>query len=125
MNIIKRITQCIKYQSVTIKLPYYITKILRAHEQAKDIEFEKFIIDSLKNHWMICSSKSHTQNSQGEILTLKIPRLLMLQIWWTAKAERTAISNIATEALSFSIPILMEEIQAQEDYRIEFEQQEN
>lgn len=54
-------------------------------------------------------------------IKLQLSPYLISVLRCKALITKTSVSKIANKALSFSFPVLLEEIQAQEDYRLEVE----
>ena len=87
-----------------------------------NIERNKFISDSIKNHIDYVTIGPGGDNTSPTVeLEVLIPILLALKLWWKAWKTKTSVSNIVNEALAFSIPCLMEQNQAREDFRWEVE----
>lgn len=87
-----------------------------------NIERNKFIVDSIKNHIDYVTTGPGGDNTSPTVeLEVQIPILLALKLWWKSWKTKTSISSMVNEALSFSIPCLMEQNQAREDFRWEVE----
>ena len=86
------------------------------------IERNKFIADSIKNHLDYVTTGPGGDNTSPTVeLEVQIPILLALKLWWKALITQTSISNIVNEALAFSVSLLLEQNQAQENLRLEVE----
>lgn len=101
--------------------PFFVTT-MNWFENAEYAERNKFIEDSIKNHIDYFRTGAGDDNvSQSVKLEVQISTFLVLKLWWVALINRTSISAVVNEVLAFSIPVILEEIQAQEDYRLEVE----
>jgi len=80
------------------------------------------VSNSLKQYLLSDAKPDIYPSSNTVGLTLRLPYLLLIKLWWKAKKNSCTISQIVTEALGFSIPVLLDEIQAQEEYRLELAQ---
>ena len=87
-----------------------------------NIERNKFIADSIKNHIDYVTIGPGGDNTSPTVeLEVLIPILLALKLWWKALITQTSISNIVNEALAFLVSLLLEQNQAQENLRLEVE----
>ena len=87
-----------------------------------NIERNKFIPDSIKNHIDYVTIGPGGDNTSPTVeLEVLIPILLALKLWWKALITQTSISNIVNEALAFLVSLLLEQNQAQENLRLEVE----
>ena len=87
-----------------------------------NIERNKFIADSIKNHIDYVTIGPGGDNTSRTVeLEVLIPILLALKLWWKALITQTSISNIVNEALAFLVSLLLEQNQAQENLRLEVE----
>lgn len=99
-----------------------ITEIINSFKEEGYIELDKFIENSISNHIDNVKTEQRYDNISHSVpLEVKIPILLALRLWWKALITKTSVSNIVNEALAFSIPLLLEQDQEQEDYRLEVE----
>lgn len=121
MRILKKLLHQLTTQEFTINLPYYVTKTLQAHEQAGDIELNKFVFNSIRKNAWYCSGESHLSHVQMIPIVVRLPRLMMWQIRWSALSNHTTVSSIVAEALSYSISHLLCELKTMENYRLEME----
>ena len=86
------------------------------------IKRNKFIAESIKNHLDYVTTGPGGDNTSPTVeLEVQIPILLALKLWWKALITQTSISNIVNEALAFSVSLLLEQNQAQENLRLEVE----
>ena len=108
-----------------LQLSCYLMTTLSWYETEGFIELNKFIVDSIKNHidYEVTGQGDNT-TSQTVNIEVLIPILLALKLWWKVLKNKTSISSIVNEALSFSTLCLIEQIQAQEDCRLEMELEE-
>lgn len=89
---------------------------------SENLELNKFIEDSIKNHINYVTTGPGDDNiSHAVEFEAQISIFLALKLWWVALINKTTISSIVNEALAFSIPVLLEQNQAQEDFRLEAE----
>ena len=102
-------------------IPPYLVTTMAWYEDAGYIERNEFIADSIRNHIDYVTGPGGNNTSPTVELEVQIPALLTLKLWWIARRNKTSISNIVNEALSFSIPNLLELNQAREDFRWEIE----
>ena len=109
-------------EEITLDLPSSMTNLLTSYVLSGDIELETFVSNSLKQYLSTDINPTVYPSSNTVGLTLRLPYLLLIKLWWIAKKNSCTISQITTEALGFSIPVLLEEIQAREDYRLELAQ---
>ena len=111
--------------NLTLTLSVYLKTILKLYEKEGFIELNKFIVDSIKNHidYEVTGQGDNTASQTVNIEVL-IPILLALKLWWKVLKNKTSISSIVNEALSFSTLCLIEQIQAQENYRLAVELEE-
>ena len=87
-----------------------------------NIERNKFISDSIKNHIDYVTIGPGGDNTSPTVeLEVLIPILLALKLWWKALITQTSISNIFNEALAFLVSLLLEQNQAQENLRLQVE----
>lgn len=121
---IKKLQRMLTTAEITLDLPSSITNLLMDYALNGDIELEKFVSNSLREYLSLGSNPITSLSNNTATLILRLPRLLVLKLWWNAQRNSCTISQIAAEALGFSIPILLDEIQAQEDYRLELSQEE-
>ena len=124
MNFIELLKQDFTTQQEVIQLPYYLTSTLKGYEKAGDIDMEDFIISSTKN--FLENSGRLTKNNIGELnfnntlpLLIHIPITLSLRLWWIGLRLKVTKSELIHEALGHSISMLMDRVEAQEDYMIE------
>ncbi len=109
-------------KEITLDLPISMTNLLNEYVLSGDIELEPFVSNSL-NQYLLSDINPDTYPINRTVsLIIRLHYLLLLKLWWKAKKNCCTISQIATDALGFSIPALLEEMQAQEDYRLELAQ---
>ena len=108
-----------------LQLSRYLMTTLSWYETEGFIELNNFIVDSIKNHsdYEVTGQGDNT-TSQTVNIEVLIPILLALKLWWKVLKNKTSISSIVNEALSFSTLCLIEQIQAQENYRLAVELEE-
>ena len=109
-------------KEITVDLPSSMTNLLNEYVLSGDIELEKFVCNSLKQYLLLDINHTVYPNNNTAGLILRLPCILVLKLWCKAIRYRCTVSEIVTEALGFSIPVLLDEIQAQEDYSIELTQ---
>lgn len=118
-NLLKHITSI----EVTLNLPLYVTNTLSEYVLSGYVDWDKFITNSIRNYLLTNMSPTKLENSQTIFTTVNLPYPLAIQLWWRAKKNNVTPSEIVAEALAFSVPVLLDELQAQEDYRIELSQE--
>ncbi len=121
----KELQQKLTTKEVTLDLPSSMTNLLADYASRGDIELEPFVSNSVKQYLLLDINPTVYPNSNTVGLIIRLPYSLLLKLWWKAKKNSCTISQIATEALIFSIFILLGEMQAQEDYSIELAAQED
>ena len=122
---IKELQRKLTTKEITVDLPSSITNLLNEYVLSGDIELEPFVSNSVKQYLLLDINPTVYPNSNTVGLIIRLPYSLLLKLWWKAKKNSCTISQIATEALIFSIFILLGEMQAQEDYSIELAAQED
>lgn len=122
---IKVLKQNLTTVEIGFDLPSSITNLLMNYALKGDIELEKFVSNSIKNYLSLDINPSTPLSHNSVTLILKLPLSLVIQLWRKSKMNRGKISQIVSEALSFSIPVFLDGIQAMEDYRIELSKGEN
>lgn len=122
---IKVLKQNLTTVEIGFDLPSSITNLLMNYALKGDIELEKFVSNSIKNYLSLDINPSTPLSHNSVTLILRLPLSLVIQLWRKSKMNRGKISQIVSEALSFSIPVFLDEIQTMEDYRIELSKGEN
>lgn len=122
---IKVLKQNLTTVEIGFDLPSSITNLLMNYALKGDIELEKFVSNSIKNYLSLDINPSTPLSHNSVTLILRLPLSLVIQLWRKSKMNRGKISQIVSEALSFSIPVFLDEIQAMEDCRIELSKGEN
>ena len=125
MLYIKKLQRILTTVEIGFDLPSSITNLLMDYALKGDIELEKFVSNSIKNYLSLDINPSTPLSHNSVTLILRLPLSLVIQLWRKSKMNRGKISQIVSEALSFSIPVFLDEIQAMEDYRIEISKGEN
>ena len=119
---IKELQRKLTTKEITVDLPSSMTNLLTSYVLTGDIELERFVSNSL-NQYLLSDKKPDIYPINRTVgLIIRLPYSLLIKLWWLAKKNSCTISQIVTEALGFSIPVLLDEIQAQEDYSIELAQ---
>ena len=107
---------------LTLQLSNSVVTLLQESIETESVELNRFIEDSIKNHLdFLTTGPGGDSTSPTVKLEVQISTLLAFKLWWKAFINKTSISNIVNEALSLSIPCLLEQNQAQIDYRLEVE----
>lgn len=119
---LKELQQKLTTKKITLDLPSSMTNLLTNYALSGEIELEKFVCNSLKQYLLLDINHTVYPNNNTAGLILRLPCILVLKLWCKAIRYRCTVSEIVTEALGFSIPVLLDEIQAQEDYSIELTQ---
>lgn len=103
-------------------LSNYIVTTMDWYEKEGFIERNKFIENSIRNHSSYVTTDSGSNIASPSVgIEVQVSILLALKLWRKALTTRTSISSIVNEALAFSLPCLMEQNQAQEEFRLEIE----
>ena len=124
-DFLRTLQQKLTTKEVTLDLPSSMTNLLNEYLLSGEIEIEPFVSNSL-NQYLLSDKKPDIYPINRTVgLIIRLPYSLLLKLWWKAKKYRCTVSEIATEALIFSIFILLGEMQAQEDYSIELAAQED
>ena len=113
-----------RYKELKLILPYYIVRTLEAYHSSNDIELDGFIISSIKRYLAPAGAYSYVgtltpSRSRHEELTVKLPVLLWFKLWWLRVRYKANASQVVYEALGHSIPLLLDRLDAQEEYYIE------
>lgn len=105
-----------------LQLLRYLATTLNCYVEEGYIELNKFITDSIKNHIDYVSTEpGNSLTSPTVDVEVQLPMLLAFKLCWKALTNKTLISSIVNEALSFTIPCLLEQEQEREDYGLEVE----
>lgn len=121
MNICKMIER-LSITKFLLKLPKSVAVLLQESIESENIERNSFIENSIKQHLKYVITGPGGDNTSPTVeIEVQISTSLALKLWWVALINKTSVSAVVNEALAFSIPVLLEEIQAQEDYRLEIE----
>lgn len=121
-DFIRTLQQKLTTKEITLDLPISMTNLLNEYVLSGDIELEPFVSNSLNQYLLSDINPDIYPINRTVGLIIRLPYSLLLKLWWKAKKNSCTISQIVTEALGFSIPALLEEMQAQEDYRLELAQ---
>ena len=120
---LNELQQKLTTKAVTLNLPSSMTNLLNEYVLSGDIELETFVSNSVKQYLLLDINPTVYPSNNTVGLILRLPCILLLKLWWLAKKNSCTISQIVTEALGFSIPLLLDEMQAQEEYRLELTQE--
>lgn len=106
-----------------IELPYIVIKILRNEEKAGFVNFNQFIELSITDLLETSSTNFDTNlNLSNRIpVAIQISGQTAFRLGGHALLTNNSVSDIVSEVLGYSIPVLLDELQAQEDYRLEVE----
>lgn len=121
-----KLTNLLKYvttKNVSLNLPLYISNTLSEYALNGYVDWDKFITNSTKNYLLTNMRPTILKGTPTIFTSANLPFTLAIQLWWRARKNNVTQSEIVAEALSFSIPILLDELQAQEDYRVELSQE--
>lgn len=118
----KELQRKLTTEEITLDLPSSMTNLLTSYVLTGDIELERFVSNSINQYLLLDINPTVYPSNNTVGLIIRLPYSLLLKLWWKAKKNSCTISQIATDALGFSIPALLEEMQAQEDYRLELAQ---
>ena len=122
-DFIRTLQQKLTTKEVTLDLPNSMITLLNEYVLSGDIEIETFVSNSLNQYLLSDINPDIYPINRTVGLIIRLHYLLLLKLWWKAKKNSCTISQIVTEALGFSIPALLEEMQAQEEYRLELTQE--
>ena len=115
----KELQRKLTTEEITLDLPSSMTNLLTSYVLTGDIELERFVSNSINQYLLLDINPTVYPSNNTVGLIIRLPYSLLLKLWWKAKKNSCTISQIATDALGFSIPVLLDEMQAQEDYRLE------
>lgn len=122
-DFLRTLQQKLTTKEVTLDLPSSMTNLLNEYLLSGDIEIEPFVSNSVKQY-LLSDTKPDIYPINNTVgLILRLPCILVLKLWWKSIRYSCTISQIVTEALIFSIFILLGEMQAQEEYRLELTQE--
>ena len=111
---------------LTLQLPEYLVKTVKAYDRSGDIDVNKFVADSIVNH-----REDITDDSPFDDVTCEYPKNtlpLVVQLSKTQAFElgmeysirqHISLSDVANKVLPHSLANLISEVQAQEDSMIE------
>ncbi len=119
---LKELQRKLNTKEITLDLPSSITNLLTSYVLTGDIELERFVSNSIKQYLLLDINPTVYPSNNTVDLIIRLPYSLILKLWWKAIRYRCTVSEIATEALIFSLFILLGEMQAQEDYSMELTQ---
>ena len=97
----------------------------------KKIELEKFVEDSIRTYLNEYSgavekgSLDKLNLDKTRPIFLRISKILLIRLWWCALKLKATQSEIINEALSYSMPHLISQVEATEDCSIELALKEN
>ncbi|MCM1264753.1 MAG: hypothetical protein NC200_01020 [Candidatus Gastranaerophilales bacterium] len=124
MNICKMIKQ-LSTTKILLKLPQSVVVLLQECIESENIERNSFIENSIKQHLnYVTTGPGSTNTSPTVEIEVQISTSLAFKLLWKAVITKVSISNIVNEALAFSIPVLLEQNQVLEDFRLEVELEE-
>lgn len=112
---------------IILQLPVYLVKMIRAYERMGYLERNNFIENSLANHGEAVAPNSLFNDVGCEYpentipLLVSLPKPFAFQLGLEYQRLHISLSDIAAEVLPHSVANLIAEIQAQEDYRLEVE----
>ena len=118
----KELQRKLTTEEITLDLPSSMTNLLTSYVLTGDIELERFVSNSINQYLLLDINPTVYPSNNTVGLIIRLPYSLLLKLWWKAIRYRCTVSEIVTEALGFSIPVLLDEIQAREDYSIELTQ---
>ena len=111
---------------LTLQLPEYLVKTIKAYDRSGDIDMNKFVADSIVNH-----REDVTDDLSLDDVTCKYPENtlpLVIQLSKTQAFElgmeysirqHISLSDVVNKVLPHSLANLIAEVQAQEDSMIE------
>lgn len=119
----KELQRKLTTEEITLDLPSSMTNLLTSYVLTGDIELERFVSNSINQYLLLDINPTVYPSNNTVGLIIRLPYSLLLKLWWKAKKNSCTISQIVTEALIFSIFILLGEMQTQEEYRLELTQE--
>lgn len=120
---IKVLKQNLTTVEIGFDLPSSITNLLMNYSLKGDIELEKFVSDSIKKYLSSDINPSTPLSHNSVTLIIRLPLSLVIRLWYKSLKNKIRVSQIVSEALSYSIPVFLDEIQAMEDYMLELGQE--
>ena len=111
---------------LTLQLPEYLVKTIKAYDRSGDIDVNKFVADSIVNH-----REDVTYDSSLDDVDCKYPENtlpLVIQFPKTQAFElgmeysirqHISLSDVVNKVLPHSLANLIAEVQTQEDYMVE------
>ena len=131
MNLINLIFKDLTTQRALFHLSNFAFKTLKEYEEDGYIELEKFVEDSVKSY-LNEYSESVEKGSLDKLnldktrpIFLRISKILLIRLWWCSLKLKATQSEIINEALSYSMPHLISQVEATEDCSIELALKEN
>lgn len=119
---LKELQRKLTTKEITVDLPSSMTNLLTSYVLTGDIELERFVSNSINQYLLLDINPTVYPSNNTASLILRLPCILVLKLWCKAIRYRCTVSEIVTEALGFSIPVLLDEMQAREDYSMELTQ---
>lgn len=131
MNLINLIFKDLTTQSVLFHLSDFAFKTLKEYEEDGYIELEKFVEDSIRTYLNEYSgavekgSLDKLNLDKTRPIFLRLSKILLIRLWWCSLKLKATQSEIINEALSYSMPHLISQVEATEDCSIELALKEN
>lgn len=131
MNLINLIFKDLTTQRALFHLSDFAFKTLKEYEKDGYIELEKFVEDSIKSYLNEYSdfaekgSLDKLNTDRTRPIFLRISKILLIRLWWCSLKLKATQSEIINEALSYSMPHLISQVEATEDCSIELALKEN
>lgn len=125
MNLINLIFKDLTTQRALFHLSNFAFETLKEYEKDGYIELEKFVEDSIKsylNEYSDFAEKGSLDKlnlDKTRPIFLRISKILLIRLWWCALKLKATQSEIINEALSYSLPHLISQVEATEDCSIE------
>lgn len=131
MNLINLIFKDLTTHRALFHLSDFAFKTLKEYEEDGYIELEKFVEDSIKSYlneysdFAVKGSLDKLNIDRTRPIFLRISKILLIRLWWCSLKLKATQSEIINEALSYSMPHLISQVEATEDCSIELALKEN
>jgi len=111
---------------LTLQLPEYLVKKVKAYDRSGDIDVNKFVADSITNHIEEVTDDSplddvsckYPENTLPLVVQLSETQAFELGMEFSVR-QNISISDVVSKMLPHSLANLISEVQAQEDYMFE------
>lgn len=111
---------------LTLQLPEYLVKTVKAYDRSGDIDVNKFVADSIVNHREDVTDDSplddvtceYPENTLPLVIQLSKTQAFELGMKYSVR-QHISLSDVVNKVLPHSLANLIAEVQAQEDSMIE------